>query len=84
MKIELACCEMVLMNEISQPETTLEGIAKTMAMAWVSSEMANGLVDWKRISAAVYGRWGKEGGDRLQGMVRDLLGQKSRESAERN
>lgn len=82
--MELVCCEMVLMNEIAQPECTLEGLAKTLAMAWVSSENENKLIDWAKVTAAITARWGSREADRLQGMVRELLGQESCKQSERN
>jgi hypothetical protein len=84
MRIELMCCEMVMLDEIANPEVTLERLSQTVAMSWVSSENTNGLIDWKKVNAAIAARWGNAGGLKLQGMVRALLNEKIRQNSERN
>ena len=52
--MELACCGMVIENEIEQGATQAE-IANTYAMALVSSWPT----DWKRVNEAIVKRWPK-------------------------
>ncbi len=55
-RIELACCEMVLLNEISLPEMKRKDVAQTYALALRSSE-AKEDVDWAKVNAAIIKRW---------------------------
>lgn len=59
--MELACCESVLLNEISQKECKRADIAQTYAMAIASSEATNGLINWSTVNNAIVARWSKAG-----------------------
>jgi len=52
--MELACCELVIENEINQGATQAE-IANTYAMALVSSWPTN----WARVNGAIVAKWPK-------------------------
>lgn len=52
MNMELACCELVIENEIKQGSTQKD-IANTYAMALVSSRPT----DWARVNAAILEKW---------------------------
>ena len=53
MRIELADCQRVLLDEIAEPKYTHTGIAATYAMAICSSDT----VDWKAVNRAIVKRW---------------------------
>lgn len=55
MHIELMACEAVIENECSHRECTQADVAKTYAMALVSSWPT----DWARANAAILKRWPK-------------------------
>lgn len=60
MRIELACCELVIENEIAQG-CSQEQIAKTYALALVSTWQT----DWGRVNLAILAKWPK-GLDRVK------------------
>lgn len=55
--IELACCESVLLREISTPELTRRQIAQTYRLALCSSEARERLIDWGKVNRAIVERW---------------------------
>lgn len=55
MRIELADCENVLLNEIAMKEATRKDIAKTYALALRSSEAER--IDWGKVNRAIIARW---------------------------
>ena len=57
MRVELACCESVLLNEIADPAMKRADVALTYAMALRSSEA--GIVDWAQVNKAIMERWSK-------------------------
>lgn len=59
MYIELAACESVLLQEIGAKEATQKGLAMTYAMAILSSENKNKLIDWNKVNTAITARWPK-------------------------
>lgn len=57
--IELACCEMVLMNEISIKAMKRRDIAQTYRLALQSSERDS--IDWRKVNEAIIARWSVSG-----------------------
>ena len=57
MRVELACCETTLLNEIGDPAMKRADVALTYAMALRSSEASN--VDWAKVHKAIMERWSK-------------------------
>ncbi len=55
MRIELADCENVLLQEISMKEMKRKDIAKTYALALKSSEFDQ--IDWGKVNRAIIARW---------------------------
>jgi hypothetical protein len=55
--MELAACESTLLREIATKELNREDIAQTYAMAIVSTEARNKLIDWKKVNEAIVERW---------------------------
>lgn len=53
LRMELACCEMVLLTEIADRTMKRRDVAKTYALALRSSED----VDWERVNRAIIDRW---------------------------
>ncbi len=76
--MELACCEMVLLNEISMPEITQKSLAMTYAMAICSSE-AKELIDWKKVNEAIVARWSQSAVTRVKEMAWKLIERKRKE-----
>lgn len=56
-RVELACCEMVLMGEIGDKHFTRKHIAQTYALALRSQEAREGLIDWGKVNRAIMERW---------------------------
>lgn len=54
-KIELALCTDVLLDEISKKESKQKDIAQTYALALKSSEET----DWAKVNRAIIERWSK-------------------------
>jgi hypothetical protein len=69
--IELACCESVLLNEISWPETKQKSLAITYAMSICSSESRT--IDWAKVNAAIEKRWSKSAVTRVKEMAWKLI-----------
>lgn len=57
MRIELAGCEATLLAEIADPQMKRADVASTYGLAILSSEQARGLIDWKKVNAAICKRW---------------------------
>ena len=53
MRMELAGCTQMLLDEIARKEFKRKDIAKTYALALRSSEQT----DWARVNAAIVARW---------------------------
>ena len=66
-RFELACCEMVLLNEIGMPEMHQRDIAKTYALAIRSSDSKT--MDWSKVNKAIVDRWSLSGLKRIKGMA---------------
>jgi len=62
--IELVNCTLFLINEISMPEIHQKNIAKTYALAIMSSEK----IDWKVVNKAIISRWSISGLERIKKM----------------
>ena len=77
MRIELACCEMVIENEIAQGATQ-KCIALTYAMA-INSTWPT---DWVRVNKAILAKWPK-GLKRVKEMARKLVEQKRKETLQK-
>ncbi len=65
--IELACCEMVLLNEIGIPEMKQKQIAQTYRLALESSERDS--IDWRKVNAAIIARWSVAGLNRIKSLA---------------
>ena len=74
--MELCCCEMVLLNEISMKEIKQKHLAMTYAMALCSSEAKDG-IDWRKVNEAIVARWSKSGLIRVKEMAWKLVKQKA-------
>jgi len=74
MRIELACCEMVIENEIAQGATQKD-VALTYAMALASTWPT----DWVRVNKAILAKWPK-GLKRIKEMAWKLVEQKRKET----
>jgi len=57
MIIELANCEVALLQEIADPQMTRRDVAKTYALTLRSSERNS--IDWKKVNQAIIQRWSK-------------------------
>lgn len=55
MKIELACCEWLLLEEIANKKMFRNDVAKTYALTLRSSECDK--VDWGKVNQAILDRW---------------------------
>jgi hypothetical protein len=55
LRIELAGCERVLLEEIAEPQFKRRDVAKTYALALRSSERDR--VDWGKVNRAIIARW---------------------------
>lgn len=75
--VELACCEMVLLNEIAMPEITQDSLAMTYAMAICSSEAKSG-IDWKKVNEAIAQRWSQSAVERVKKKAWKLIESKRR------
>ena len=71
---ELACCEMVMLNEIAQPDTKQKSLALTYAMSIASSEAMS--IDWKKVNNAIISRWSRSGLERIKKQAWRLIEQK--------
>jgi len=54
-RIELACCESVLLHEIADKRMRRRDVAKTYALALRSSEVET--LDWAKVNTAIIDRW---------------------------
>lgn len=54
---ELACCQMVLLEEIAAPEMKRLDVAKTYCLALRSSERDT--IDWAKVNGAIMERWSR-------------------------
>ncbi len=66
-KVELCCCESVLLSEIGMKEMKQKQIAQTYRMAMESSECKT--IDWKKVNEAIIARWSKSGLNRIKEMA---------------
>lgn len=55
MKVELACCESNLLQEIADKKMKRRDVAKTYALAVHSSEVNK--VNWRKVNEAIVARW---------------------------
>lgn len=55
LRIELANCERMLLEEIADKRMKRRDVAQTYALAMKSSET----VDWAKVNAAIIARWSK-------------------------
>lgn len=65
MKIELALCTDVLLDEISKKESKQKDIAQTYALALRSSEET----DWAKVNQAIIARWSVSGLKQIKKMA---------------
>ena len=63
-KVELCCCESVLLNEIAMKEMHQKQIAQTYRLALESSERDS--IDWAKVNNAIIARWSKSGLNRIK------------------
>lgn len=73
LRIELACCTSVLLNEISLRELKQKDVALTYAMAMRSSEST----DWTKVNEAIIERWSQAGLQRIKTMAWKRIESKS-------
>lgn len=59
MKIEMVCCESVLLREIADKRSRQRDVAQTYRLALESSEGST--LDWGRVNAAIIERWSLSG-----------------------
>jgi hypothetical protein len=57
MRIELADCQGVLLDEIADPKMKRLDVAKTYCLALRSSERDT--IDWTKVNEAIIARWSK-------------------------
>ncbi len=55
MRIELACCERMLLEEIANPKMFRKDVAQTYSLALLSSECK--AIDWAKVNQAILDRW---------------------------
>lgn len=55
MRVELADCELMLLQEIAESKCKRRDVARTYALALQSSERER--IDWKKVNAAIVDRW---------------------------
>lgn len=77
MRMELACCESVIENEIAQG-LKQKDVAETYAMALVSTWPT----DWKRVNEAILKRWPR-GLNRVKEMAHKIVETRRREALAR-
>lgn len=58
---DLMMCEKTLLDEIANPDLKKRDVAQTYALAIGSQEHRDGLVDWKKVNAAITDKWGLSG-----------------------
>lgn len=58
-KVYLACCEMTILNEISQKECKRRHIAQTYRLCMISEREAGEVIDWKKVNEAICSRWSR-------------------------
>ncbi len=64
MRVELCCCESVLLSEIAMKEMNQKQIAQTYRMALESGERDR--IDWAKVNNAIISRWSKSGLKRIK------------------
>jgi hypothetical protein len=65
MRIELACCTSVLLNEIADPKAKQVDVSQTYCLALMSSEKT----DWGQVNRAILDRWSMSGLERIKKMA---------------
>ena len=66
-RIELVCCEDMLLREIADKRFKQKDIAQTYALAMISSEEPR--IDWLKVNRAIIQRWSKSGLERIKNMA---------------
>ena len=75
-RIELAACEMTLLNEIAMKEIKRDSLALTYSMAIVSSEQ--NIIDWGKINKAIIERWSFSGLEYIKNKAWKLIEEKNK------
>ena len=67
LKMELAGCESMLLREIADKRMYQRDIAKTYALAMISSEEP--AIDWIKVNRVIIDRWSRSGLERIKNMA---------------